>query len=259
MPRLPVSGREVRIRPPDGTEDLLLLESDGGVLATALALLARVAEPADGGNADWARLTITDFELLVAALRATVLGQTIACAFDCPRPGCGERGEVRFRLADYVASVRPGAATGVSECAERPGWFRLDDAPAAFRLPTAADQQAVLDGADAARRLAARCLDPPDMVAPLRTRAERAMAAMAPEVSRPLRGQCPACEAPVRAGLHLPSLVVAELRRAASGLHDEVHLLAAAYHWQEAAILALPRARRWAYAEHARQRLAGAA
>jgi hypothetical protein len=259
MPRLPVSGQEVRIRPPDGTDDLLLLESDGNTVAVALGLLARMAEPEDGGGSDWAALAVTDFELLLAALRVMVLGEHVACAFDCPRAGCGARCEVRFRLAEYLAPVRPRAAIGVGECAERTGWFRLGDAPAAFRLPTAADQQAVLGAADAARRLAARCLDPPDMAAPLRVRAERAMAAMAPEVSRPVSGQCPACEALVRAGLHLPSLVVTELRRAAVGLHEEVHLLAATYHWQEAAILALPRARRRAYAEHARNRLAGAA
>jgi hypothetical protein len=259
VPRLPVSGREVRLRPPDGLDDLLLLESDAGPVATGLALLARVAAPADGGDADWAALTVTDFELLVAELRASVLGDTVACAFDCPRAGCGERGEVRFRLDDYIATVRPRAVTGVHPCDGRPGWFRFGDAPGAFRLPTAADQQAVLGRVDAARRLAARCLDPPDMAPPLRARAERAMAAMAPEASRPVRGQCPVCETLVRAGLHLPSLVMTELRRAALGLYEEVHLLAAAYHWQEPAILALPRARRGAYAEHARERLAGAA
>jgi hypothetical protein len=259
MPRLPVSGREVRIRPQNGADDLLLLESDGNAVAAAVALLARVAEPADGGDSEWGALTVTDFELLVATLRVAVLGQHVACAFDCPRASCGQRGEVRFRLADYVAPVRLRAAAGVSECAGRPGWFRLGDAQAAFRLPTAADQQAVLGEAGAARLLAARCLDPPDMAAPLRARAERAMAAMAPEVSRPVSGTCPGCGALVRAGLHLPGLVIAELRRAAAGLHEEVHLLASAYHWQEAAILALPRARRLAYAERARERLAGAA
>jgi hypothetical protein len=259
MPRLPVSGQEVRIRPPDGTDDLLLLVSDGNAVSVALGLLARIAEPQDGGGSDWAALAVTDFELLLAALRVMVLGEHVACAFDCPRAGCGARCEVRFRLADYLAPVRVRAAPGVSACCDRPGWFVLDGAPARLRLPTAADQRAVLGEADAARLLGARCLDPPDMAAPLRARAERAMAAMAPEVSRPLSGTCPGCGARGRAGLHLPNLVVTELRRAAAGLHEEVHLLASAYHWQEVAILALPRARRLAYAERARERYLGAA
>jgi hypothetical protein len=258
MPYLPISGREVVVHPPDGTDDLLILEMEGNVIARALALLAHVAEPADGDAGDWAALCVTDFEVLLAALREVALGPTVLCAFDCPSTGCGERVEVSFRVADYVAVARLGRPRAVVAW-DRPTWFRLDDAPAAFRLPTAADQCAVLDRARGARLLAERCLDPPDMAGPLRARAERAMAVMAPEVSRPVIGRCPACGAGVRAGLHLPSLVMTELRRAAAGLPEEVHLIASAYHWDEAAILALPRKRRQGYAERARQLLAGAA
>ena len=78
------------------------------------------------------------------------------------------------------------------------------------------------------------------------------MAVMAPEISRPVVGRCPACDATVRAGLHLPSLVMTEL-------HEDVHVLASAYHWKEEAILALPRRRRQDYAMRARRSLAGAA
>jgi hypothetical protein len=259
MVRLPVSGREAVLRPLGGTDDLLILETDGNVVAGALALLARVAHPADGDVTDWPALSVTDFEVLLAALREAVLGQAVLCAFDCPRPGCGERVEASFRLPDFVAAARPGRPRGVVAAPNRPTWFRFDDAPGAFRLPTAADQCAVLGQTGAARLLAERCLDPPGMAGALRTRAERAMAVMAPEVSRPVAGRCPACDAGVRAGLHLPALVMAEFRRAAAGLHEEVHLLASTYHWDEAAILALPRSRRQGYAGRVRQLLAGAA
>jgi hypothetical protein len=50
-----------------------------------------------------------------------------------------------------------------------------------------------------------------------------------------------------------------ELRRAAEGLHEDVHVLASAYHWQEDVILALPRRRRQDYAMRVRRSLAGAA
>jgi hypothetical protein len=258
MPRLPISGRDVVVHPPDGTDDLLILEMEGNVIARALMLLAHIAQPADGGGADWAALSVTDFEVLLATVREVALGPTVLCAFDCPSAGCGEHVEVSFRLADYVAAARPGRPRAVV-AADRPTWFRLNDAPAAFRLPTAGDQCAALGRADGARLLAQRCLDPPDMAGPLRARAGRAMAVMAPEVSRPVAGRCPACGASVRAGLHVPSLVMTELRRAAAGLHEEVHLIASAYHWDERAILALPRRRRQGYAERARQLLAGAA
>jgi hypothetical protein len=258
MLRLPVSGWEVVVRPPDGSDDLLVLETEGNVVARALVLLARVACPANGEAANWSALCVTDFEVLLAALRETVLGPAVLCAFDCPRADCGERVEVGFRLADYVAGARPGRPRGIV-ASDRPLWFRIEEAPASFRLPTAADQCAVLGRADAARLLATRCLDPPDMAGTMRERAERAMAVMAPEISRPVAGACPGCGARVRAGLHLPSLVMAELRHAAAGLHEEVHVLASAYHWEEAAILALPRKRRQGYAERARGFLAGAA
>lgn len=259
MLRLPVSGWEVDMRPLDGTDDLLLLEQSGNAVERALALLGRLARRSVAGErADWPGLCITDFEVLLAAVRQAALGPDLLCVFDCPAPGCGERVEVGFRLNQYVAAVRPRRPLAVLP-ADRPAWFRLADEALAFRLPTAADQAGVLGARDAASRLAERCLDPPGVAGRARARAEQAMAAMAPEISRPVAGRCPACGTQVRAGLHLPSLVMSELRRAAVGLHDEVHRLAAAYHWQEAAILALPQRRRQAYAERAYLAAMGAA
>ena len=75
------------------------------------------------------------------------------------------------------------------------------------------------------------------------------MSEMAPEISRPVAGRCPACGRAVRAGFSAVRVVVTELVRAAGSVHDEVDLIAQAYHWPEAAILALPQERRRAYAE----------
>jgi hypothetical protein len=258
MFRLPVSGWEVVVGPPNGTDDLVILETEGNAVARALTLLARVARRPDVDAADWPALCVTDFEVLLAMLRQAVLGPAMSCAFDCPRSGCSQRVEIGFSLADYVGAARPRRPHDVID-SDRPHWFRLRDAPLSFRLPTAADQSAVLGRSDAAQLLAERCLDPADMSGRPRGRAERAMAAMAPEISRPVVGRCPACDATVRAGLHLPSIVMTELRRAAEGLHEDVHVLASTYHWQEEAILALPRRRRQDYAIRARRFLAGAA
>ncbi len=81
------------------------------------------------------------------------------------------------------------------------------------------------------------------------------MAAMAPEVSRPLLGACPECSAVVPAFFHVPTFVVAELRRATATVYDEVHLIASTYHWSEARILAMPRQRRQQYAERIQRQL----
>ena len=75
------------------------------------------------------------------------------------------------------------------------------------------------------------------------------MAAMAPVVSRPVEGNCPECGAPVAMPLHVPSLVMDELRESAAGIHQEIHAIAESYHWDEAAILAMPQLRRRAYAD----------
>ena len=211
MFRLPISGSEVVVRPPNGTDDLVILEAEGNVVARALTLLALIARRDDADVADWPALCVTDFEVLLAMLRQTVLGPAVTCTFDCPRLDCRERVEVAFSLSDYVGTARPRCPHDVI-ASDRPHWFRLTDAAGSFRLPTAADQSAVLGHSDAAQLLAKRCLDPADMPRSARTRAERAMAAMAPEISRPVIGRCPACGATARAGLHLPTLVMAELR-----------------------------------------------
>jgi hypothetical protein len=246
MPRLPVSGTEVALRAADGTDDMLLHEATGGAVNVGLALLARLA---DSGERDWAALTVTDFEALLLAARTARFGQNLALGFACP--ACGERVEMNIRVDDYLAGVEPRAFPGVTPDAARPGWFRLDGA--GFRLPTAGDQAAVAGLALPARRLAERCLDESARHRRYRARVERAMAAMAPEVSRPVAGDCPACGAAVKAPLHVTRVVVGELRRAAAALHDEVDLIARAYHWPEAMILALPQERRRAYAERIRR------
>jgi hypothetical protein len=79
------------------------------------------------------------------------------------------------------------------------------------------------------------------------------MDTMAPMVSRAIAGECPSCGAAVRAGLAVAPIVVSELKRAAGHVHDEVDLIARAYHWPEAMILALPQDRRRAYAERIRR------
>jgi hypothetical protein len=126
------------------------------------------------------------------------------------------------------------------------------DAVAAFRLPTVRDQADVLGAADGAQRLIQICIEPADPPARLRGRIERAMERLAPELSREVEGACPACGGRVAGTIHVPFLVMEDLRRAAAGVHDEVHRIASAYGWSEAEILALPRMRRRQYADRIR-------
>jgi len=253
MVKLPVSGAEIVLRGADGTDEILLHEAARaeGAVAAGLGLLARL-----GGDAtDWAGLIVTDFEFLLLSVRAARFGQQMDLGFRCPH--CAALAEVHFRVADYLAGIKPRTAAGVTPDSARPGWFSL--AGAGFRLPEARDLVAVAGTARPGLALARRCLDDTARRTPHRARVERAMAVMAPELSRPIAGRCPACGEAVQAGLAVARLVVAELARAAASVHDEVDLIARAYHWPETAILALPQERRRAYAERIRRAHAQAA
>jgi len=243
MPTLPVSGAAFELREPDGTDDLMLHETAGGPVRAGLALLSglRVSGP------EPASLPVPDFEYLLLHLRSQRLGPVMTLAFACPH--CRALSEVEIPVADFVADAAPKPASGVSADPERPGWFQLDGA--GFRLPTVADQIAVETHPRPAAGLAELCLD--EAARRRRARIERAMERMAPPLSREIAGQCAACGETVEAEVIVPTLVVSELRRAAGAVHDEVDLIARAYHWPESQILALPQPRRRAYAERIRR------
>lgn len=244
MTLLPVSGRTPDLRHPNGADELALCETSGSDVARSLKLLSRLSE-----DNDWDTLTVTDFEVALLRLREQVIGQTCDLGFLCPL--CRERIEVSFRIADYLESVVAHRPAGVTPDPGTSGWFRLGGAR--FRLPTVGDQVAVEGTPNALERLLERCFAPPLPPARLRQRIERAMEAMAPEVSRALAGTCPDCGEDVSAPLHIARLVVSEFVRDAESLHDDVDLIARSYHWLEAEILQLPRRRRRAYAERIRQ------
>jgi hypothetical protein len=243
-------GAAIALREPDGADDLLLHELLGTPPALALAFLGRLAP------CDVAKLVVTDFEILLLQLRAARLGPRMHLAFSCPH--CRAMAEIVFTAADYVADIRVKPVPHVTADPDRPGWFRLAGGEG-FRLPTAGDLAAVADRAEPGRALAALCLDEMARKPRNRARVERAMEAMAPEVSRPVAGTCPACGAAVRAGFAVARVVMAEQKRLAGAVHEEVDLIARTYHWPQAEILALPRARRQAYAERIRHGRARAA
>jgi hypothetical protein len=242
--KLPVSGLEPRLRTPGGRDDLVLCEGAGAPVARSLALLGALSD-----DEDWAALTVTDFEVLLLGLRQRVLGDRCDLSFSCP--DCRAPVEVSFTIADFLQDVVSTIPSWVRPLADRPGWYSCGTA--AFRLPTAGDQAAVAGRSDAADRMAERCIEADHLPERTRGRIERAMAAMAPEVSRPLSGSCPECRTKVEAPLYVTRLVINELAREAVAVYDEIDLIARAYHWREAEILELPRQRRRAYAERIRR------
>jgi len=257
---LPVSGLAVALIAPTGAEEVLLAErrTEDGALALALAeRLGRADAPVD-----WAELSITDIDVLIARLRIAVVGDRVIGEAACVSPACGEKVDLSFRLSDWLDHHRPrrGAPKGrdwrAEPAADAPPWYSLlaQGAEAGrFRLPTLADQIAVQDAADPGAALAARVAQPADLPARVRSRAEAAMAWLAPAQAGPLQGQCPHCGAGITALFQPRQYCLRELRERARFVYDDIDALAERYHWTERAILRLPAARRGQYVERARQ------
>jgi hypothetical protein len=239
---LPVSGRRVDVREPSGAEDALLAEAYTFDALLALTLVDALVAPADGTVIDWRHLPLTDLDVLVLQIRRTVFGDWIRAAPACPE--CGERMDIDFAIPAYLdhhASVVPDEV----RAGERDGWFELADVDLAFRAPTAGDLTEVAGAAELARR----CLRPADPPPDARDRAERALASIAPDLADELDAVCPECDAQFTLPFDPLTFALHELGLQAGTVFGEVHLIAAAYHWHEPDILALPRRRRVLYAD----------
>jgi hypothetical protein len=241
MITLPVSGLAVTLRAPDGADDMALIEGATAAMPAAAALLARLASRADGTPQDWAQLCITDFEFLLLELRHALLGDHLSSHVACP--ACQERAEISFNISDYTAHHRPARLPNISP-PDHDGWLQADGQK--FRLPQIADILAVQASPQPAAALNRLCL--PTVPPKNRRRLERLIGRLAPRLTGPVGGACPACQTSLTAWFDVPAFVMTELRRLAAGIYAEVHLIAAGYSWTEPAILALPGARRRAYA-----------
>lgn len=247
MFRLPVGGIVVRLRPPTGADELALLDV-GSDTAAAVELARRLTVD---GPADWLSVTPTDLDAFVLQMRRAMIGAHVRTDVTCPASNCGQRIDIAFQVADYLASripAMPNEATPDSES----GWFQLKNVR--FRLVTVGDQLAVEGLADPAAALAQRCVMAEVPVADTVMRSiETELERMAPNLAGPVSGQCPECGADVEAFFDPRSYCLAELRCRARFVFRDVDAIARRYHWPERAVLELPSARRAMYAELARR------
>jgi hypothetical protein len=250
---LPVSGIALAVREPAGADELYVIETTAPPPRALLYLASQVATTATGEPVDWAGLPATDLDATALIIRRSWLGDTIGAETRCPDPDCAERIDVSFSIAAYLDHHRPHRPRGVTEAAES-GWFRLASTSAKgtsvrFRIPTIADLLAVQSaGLPPADTLTGRCVDAPQLTRPVARRLDRALSALAPRLNDLLGGACPGCGQEVALRFDPVSFAMADLSNAFAGLYAEVHALAGAYGWPEAAILALPRRRRQRYA-----------
>jgi hypothetical protein len=233
---LPLSGTRLDVRPPNGADDLLLLEAPRADRALAVEFLSRIA-----GGADLGRLAVHDFEALALELRSLLVGESVVAEARC---ACGAPVDVRFTVRDYLRHKRPRRVRRIRPAPET-GWLEIEGAAVQFRLPTVGDQLDVAGHAQPWEALAERCVRPASMA----RRVDGLMRALAPPLSDVVEGTCPHCLASVRFAFDVPVFLLAELRAGSALLDEEVHLLASAYRWSEEKILALPRSRRRRYAD----------
>jgi hypothetical protein len=247
--RLPVGGIEVVVRPLAGSDDVALLEAHSLDISAAIALLSAIARRADdNGTLDWATMPLTDVDALLLKVHQIVFGDLIRSDVICPNRECGKRIEVSFSAGEFLEHCSPRPVRRVTPDSE-PGWYRFTDAAVSFRLATAGDLSAASHTHDPYRDLIRRCLRPSPVSSRWRNRAERAMEAMAPRISRELAAECAECGAEVLINFDARDFTLRELRDQAAFIYEDMHLLARHYHWPEAEILALPQPRRIQYVE----------
>ena len=249
--------RDFAFRPLTGAVELALADATGvdsslptKVTAALVATLEHV-----GGEpplpATVAALSVGDRQFLMGRLAVGLgLGESWLTAV-CGR--CGERFDFSVDYRDLPVK-EAGEGYPLAEVETSVG-------PCSFRVPTGADQEilAGLDDSEAFRSLLGRCLVAPtgpegdgssrgekaDGFTPDdAARIETALEAVAPEVAVSVQAACPACGTPH--GIDVDPYRVLS-HQTAGGLLQEIHILASAYHWSEAEILALPLKRRRSY------------
>lgn len=185
-----------------------------------------------------------DWKLLM--LRRTLFGATLAAVVDCPH--CGERLELELDADAMLGDCAPAV----------PPLFATADG-LRFRLPNGRDLMALAAVADpdlAIRALLARCkvAGPDDgerrdleFIDALVAEVDDGLEAIAGPRSLQLALDCDACGGQWRVDFDAGAFLWEEIESKAMRLLDEVHLLASAYGWDEAQVLALGDFRRAAY------------
>ena len=241
--------RDYAFRPVDGRMELCLAEiadrANCMPRAVTLALAASLAQLAGAppSEADIDALCIADRQFLMREL-ARILGREGGW-FEAACRRCGTPFDFRLEYADLP--VKP-AGEGYPYAHLEVGSEVLT-----LRLPTGADQIRLLSVPppqrpnDLLRALVVgAAVEPPwpdDLVPESIEGIEAVLEAVAPALVLEVSATCPDCGEDNNVALN----PYEALFRNAAGLLDEVHRLAWHYHWGEAEILALPRARREHY------------
>ena len=216
-----------------GQDEMAFLDRFPGGVHTRLAGLA--AAVGDMAPAALAGLDLAAWEDRLLGLRARLLGRRIEAEAQCP--ACGARVALIFS-ADDLPREPTSDAHGL-------GPLHLGDLLAleAEGLAGEAGLAALLAAATGATRVAAAA----QLAGPERAALVAALETRAAGLGLELGTACTDCATAMTVPFDIARFLDDELAGRATRLLDEIHLIASAYHWSEAEILALPTGRRRAY------------
>jgi hypothetical protein len=199
-----------------------------------------------------AQTPVGERDASLLTLREWTFGSRLIGLASCP--GCGERLELVYDVADVRASPDARAAGEMS--------LTIEGYEVHFRLPNSLDLAAAADQPDVAagrRLLLERCVlravhhgeeRPADRLPPgvVDAMGQR-MAQADPQGDVQLDLACPACSRRWQAGFDIAAFFWSEIDAWACRTLRNVHALASAYGWSETEILSMSPSRRQAYLE----------
>jgi hypothetical protein len=191
-------------------------------------------------DAIWS-LAVRDRILLLLALSELSLADPVEAHLKCR---CGEVAVIELGTEELARFATGRHRTELV--------VRAGDATATLRLPTGRDQLgwAALDSGDVARAALSQLVIAGEqpLSDALVAAADALLAEVDPLIELSLESTCPGCAAPLARAVDLERIALTRLRNARRVLLEQVHALAATYHWSEAAIAELPAWRRAEYA-----------
>lgn len=224
-----------------------LWEAGRGRAPVEQALLLLSAAFPGRTQGELAQLSIGQRDALLLRLREQTFGSRLTGLAACPN--CGERLETSFLVSELLESIPAPDEGGAPLTLETLGYkisFRL---PTSQDLQNAPDREALLAACvlEAARAEAAI---PPASLSEAVTQALVARMEQAdPLASVTMPLTCPACNHAWQSLFDIASFFWSEIGAWAARILREIHLLASAYGWSEAEILALSAWRRQRYLE----------
>jgi uncharacterized protein (UPF0212 family) len=172
-------------------------------------------------------------------LREWTFGPELISLATCP--ACQERLEFSFAASDLQQASDPATGQHFS--------LAVDGYNLQYRLPTSHDLLTITNSQDARRELLQRCIirsthnrktvEVGQLPAKVIEAVEQAMARLDPLADVQIGMSCPNCGHDWEAGFDIGAFFWQEINAWALHILQEVHLLASAYSWREADILAM--------------------